>query len=559
MDSENRYFKNWIVIGIIFLCILAGYFSLPKYRHFKEHRSAAEAQAFFDKGDYPNALLCVRRTLIVNSNNVTACRIMAKLADVAHSPAALDWCQRLVKLSPDFDNQLLLASFGLRYQEPPYPLTTQTLNELSSQAADMPAYHILLAELDLSLHQANAAEKELQRACKLDPTNQIDQLNLAVIELGSPNKTTASNARVQLEKFRTDPNLGPAALRPLLTDRLLHNDTPAALTYSTQLLASAQANLNDRLMQLTILKQLQDPKLASQLNLLQLETVTNALAVDALSGWMQANGYLQEAINWLTHLSPSVQSQPPVRLALVDCYIDSENWRALRDLTVNDDWGDADYLRLAFLSHSWSKLNESVMADADWNSAVIRADDQLGALNALLQLANHWDMEPERENLLWQILRKFPDAGWAQHDLEAIYFTSGNTRALYDLYSERLPVSPQNAELKNNLAFTALLLKTNLLQAFQWAADAYTRTTNDAPVISTYAYALHLQGRDQDGLVALQKLDETVLEQPSMALYYGVLLSATGKTNAAVPYLQIAKTKGTFLPEEKQLLGETMQ
>ena len=79
----------------------------------------------------------------------------------------------------------------------------------------------------------------------------------------------------------------------------------------------------------------------------------------------------------------------------------------------------------------------------------------------------------------------------------------------------------------------------------------------NADVVSTYAYALHLQGRDREGLAALQKLKPSQLEKPSVALYYGVLLSATGKAGEAAPYLEIARTKGQLLPEEKRLLAET--
>jgi tetratricopeptide (TPR) repeat protein len=241
----------------------------------------------------------------------------------------------------------------------------------------------------------------------------------------------------------------------------------------------------------------------------------------------------------------------------VDCYLADDNWQALRDLTSKGSWEEMEFLRLAFLSRAWSKLGEPVMADGDWNSAVSLAGDRLGALNALLQLTGRWEMAREQEDLLWRILRRFPDAGWAQYDLELLYFASGNTRGLYQLYSERLAVLPQNVELKNDLASTAMLLKTNLNSACQWAAEVYAQKTNDPVIVSTYAYALHLQGRNNDGLTVLERLNRAELKQPSVALYYGVLLSDAGESTEAMPYLQIAQAKGRLLPEEKQLLAET--
>jgi hypothetical protein len=53
----------------------------------------------------------------------------------------------------------------------------------------------------------------------------------------------------------------------------------------------------------------------------------------------------------------------------------------------------------------------------------------------------------------------------------------------------------------------------------------------------------------------LEKLKPELLEQPSVALYFGVLLSALHETNRAAPFLAIAQAKGQLLPEEIKLLA----
>jgi predicted Zn-dependent protease len=558
MDEENRHLKIWIAAGVAVVLVLAVFPGRRVYRHFKENHDAAQAREFFAKGDYRNAFLSARQALLVNSNNVPACRVMVGLEDSAHSPAALDWCRRLAQLSPTITNKLLLASVGLRYQNPPYPLTTQVLGDLSASAANIPDFHILSAELDLSLHRAAEAESQFEAACRLEPTNRLFQLNLAVIRLSLTNAATAADARAKLKEFCSDPNLAPAALRSLVTDRLLHNDPAGALEYSTQLLAIPQAALNDRLQNLDILKRLQSPGFAAQLNALQHDSATNAVRVAQVASWMEANGFLPQTIRWLTNLPPAIQNQTPVRLAVVDCDLASTNWPALRKFTADGDWGDADFLRLAFLSRSWAELGSPLMASGDWSSAVSAAGGRLGALNALLGLANRWGMKNEQVDLLQRIVKKFPDEAWALRDLEQIYYTSGNTRALYQICAQRLPFSPKNLELKNNLAATALLLKTNLTKAFQWAAEVYAGQTNNPSFVTTYAYALHLQGRTRDGLAAMEKLSSESLKKPSTALYYGVLLSALGEHAQAAPYLALARKDSQLLPEEKQLLARAL-
>jgi len=99
-----------------------------------------------------------------------------------------------------------------------------------------------------------------------------------------------------------------------------------------------------------------------------------------------------------------------------------------------------------------------------------------------------------------------------------------------------------------------LLLKDNLPRACQLANGAFVQRPEDPVVVSTYAYSLHLQGRTQDGVAALEKLKPESLAEPSVALYYGVLLSALHETNQAAPFLAIARTKGQLLPEEIKLL-----
>lgn len=136
MNNPESHFKSWTVAGVIVLAMAAAiFFARPAYRHFKEKHSLARAEAFFKQGDYRSAALSARQTLLVNSNNVAACHIMADISDIIHSPAALDWRTRIVDIDPSVENKLLLAEAGLVCQNPPYPLTAQMLGAVSRRPA----------------------------------------------------------------------------------------------------------------------------------------------------------------------------------------------------------------------------------------------------------------------------------------------------------------------------------------------------------------------------------------------------------------------------------------
>ena len=534
----------------------AAWFGRPAYQHYKERRSQAQAQAFLAKGDFRSAVLSARQALLLNPTNVPACRIMAAAAELSHSPAVLDWQRRMVQTEPTIENKLLLASSSLRYQGFPFPLATQILDELTPAATNLASYQVVAASLALSLRRLDEAENHFETAAKLDPTNQLYELNLAILRLGSTNATKLVPSRAVLENLRADANLGPPALRALVVDRIMHKDAAGAENYSTQLVASAQATVADRLQHLGILRQLKSADFSVRLQAVQQSAVTNALAVAEVAAWMQANNLLAEDLRWLTNLPAGLQSQPPVRLSLANGYLQSADWTTLRDFASKGNWEEMEFLRLALVARAWSQLDMKAMADSNWAAAVNAAGSRFGALTTLLGLTEQWKLPREREALLQRMIEKFPRERWAQHALEELYLADGSTAKLQRLYTTLFAAFPQDPGLKNNLAATSLLLKTNLPQACKWAAEVYSGKTNDLFVASTYAFALHLQGRPADGLAVLRKLDDRLLHQPDAALYYAVLLAATGATNEAAPYVKIARTKTQWLPEEKRLLAK---
>lgn len=559
MADERKHLKIWVgaIAAALIVVSVTGWFGRSFYRSYKERRSLAHAQNFFAKGDYPSALLSTRQVLVLDVTNVPALRIMADLADISRSPLALDYRQRIAELAPTVENKLLLASAGLHYQSPPFPLTAQILDEVSGSAQNLVTFQIVAAELDLRLHHFAGAETHLAAAARLQPTNQLFELNLAVVRLSFTNEATVEMARNTLKQFQSSPNLGAVALRSLIADRLAHKDVPAAADYSVRLQTNTQVTLNDRVQHLGILKQLQSPQLAAQLNLLQQQSATNALAVAEVAAWMAANDQLPDAIKWVTSLPTAVQKQSPVRLALGNSYLAAGDWRALRDFAARGKWDELEFLRLAFLAHAWRELGEPLVADSNWHTAVNEAGSRLGALTALLGLTERWQMKTQREDLLEHILQKFPRERWAQQLLGQAYYAAGNTAGLRQLYAALAAASPEDLISKNNLAATSLLLKTNLAAADKWAAEDYAQKPADPAIASTYAYALYLQGRTAEGVAALEKLDAAALKQPSIALYYGVLLSASGRNDEAARFLDIVDGNSqSLLPEEKRLLSE---
>jgi hypothetical protein len=223
-------------------------------------------------------------------------------------------------------------------------------------------------------------------------------------------------------------------------------------------------------------------------------------------------------------------------------------------------WDELEFLRNAFLSRAEAELNQTRSADARWRMAGREAEERLGLgpLLSLLAMASSWGKQQAREDLLWQIAQRFPKERWALLDLEQTYQAAGNTLGLNKVYSMRFRYNPKDFTAQNNFAATSLLLRLNLSQAHELAKQAFVQHSGDSDLASTYAYSLHLRGRTKEGLASLEKLKPETLEKPSVALYYGLLLSETGQTNKAGKYLSIAQSS-TLLPEEKVLLTDALK
>ena len=552
--------KSVVVIGVILIGSLLGFqfFGRPAYKRHKESRSIEQAKSFMARRDYRNASLSARQTLQVNPNNLEAYRIMADLAEMSRSPHLLDYRRRIADLAPTTENKILLASTALRAQGAPYLLTAQILEEIGDSAKAVAAYHVVAAELALKLNKVSEAAAQFEQASRLEPANELHQLNVAVLRLPSTNASVASAAWATLEGLRSSTNIGALAHRWLVTESLRRDDLAAALRFSKQLMDHPHRVLDDRLQHLAILQKAKNPEFDAYLSAVRGDASTNAADIRAISAWMIGHGLVDGAMTWLSQEPASVRAEQPVRLAFVEGYLAKKDWGGLEAFLGDQKWGDLEFLRFAFLSRAAWEQKQDLAADARWRTAVREAGDRLGPMTTLLGMADRWGRAKAKEDLLWQIAQRFPRERWALRELGRFYLATGNTRGLNKTYSAMANYDAKDFVSRNNLAATSLLLKINLPNAHELANELYAKHPEEAIITSTYAYSLHLQGRTREGLAALEKLKAESIELPQIALYYGVLLSAIGETNKARKYLERAQG-ADVLPEEKALLAAAVK
>jgi predicted Zn-dependent protease len=456
-------------------------------------------------------------------------------------------------LSPKVESRLDCAATALRVERPPYPLASEILGDLAPIASNRVAFCNLAADLAIKLQKRGEAEAWILAARRLQPSNELHRLNLAVLRLDSTNATLSAEARVTLQQLAANTNFFPNALRCLVSDSLARREFSNACHFSKILLSQRQAAFGDQLRHVEILHAAAAPEFGPYLEALERQAATNAAEACELSTLLIRQGRAAGALEWLDQCPKETQERQPGLLARVECLLALGNWDRVETLLKERPWADFEPMRLAFLSQAAFELGDATAAETRWRTALGQAHRRLGSLMWLAAKAEGWCREPARVDALWEIVHQFPSERWALRELARGYLASGNTRGLHQVYAKLSALDPAEPTSKNNFATTAFLLKTNLARAHEATRDLYSAHPDDPVFVSTYAYSLHLQDRTREGLALLEHLPAEALTRPSIALYYAALLAADGQLAKAREYFAHSRS-AALLPEERALL-----
>ena len=543
--------KKILVLAALLVVVALGiWLGLPAYRASKEKKFAAQAMEALVKGENRQALLNAQQVMVLNSNNVTACRVLAELSDLARSPNALVWRRRVAEIEPTRSNKLMFASAALRYEQPPFPLAVQTLAELGDGSNDV-AFQLVSAQLALKQNRIADGEKHLQQAIRLEPANESHRINLGVIRLESRDAAVSAVARAELEQ-RTG---NAQALRALLVHHTSRRRFAEAEQYSAALLKLTNSVWSDKLEHLTVLRGAQSPQFDSFLATLQRSAATNVFAAAELVTRLTELGAATNAIDWVKSLPVATQKEPPLPVVVARAYFSLARWRDLEEQLNAGVWPERDFVRKALLTYAVRKQGGTDAAAAHWRDAVKLAGERPELLGALAQMANGWGWTNETESTLWRAAKDFPKERWPLESLQNGFLRQRHTRGVLEVNALMLERQPTNIVAQNNWASLALLLNTNVVRAHELARQVYERGTNNFAFVSTYAWSLHVQGKSAEALKLMDTLQPAELNDPSVAGYYGAILVAAGQKEKARTYLD-RTTGAQLLPEEMQMVAD---
>ena len=114
---------------------------------------------------------------------------------------------------------------------------------------------------------------------------------------------------------------------------------------------------------------------------------------------------------------------------------------------------------------------------------------------------------------------------------------------------------PENVAFRNSLIRLSLLTGQEADDPHRLADSLLGENPGHPEVAATGALSLLLRHKSKEALALLSALKTEQLQDPLIAFYYGLVLTANGQPEKAREYLRAARAK-PLLPEEESLLAK---
>jgi hypothetical protein len=554
--------------GLIILAVIAG-FALgllaltigPKLVNtWRESRWLRQAEANLKQGNFNGANDAAQQALQINHDSLPAYQILAEATEKQNRAETVVWRAEIARLRPrDIDSQLNLASAALRFGQ--LDAARKALESVPKENRESAPYHVVAGWLARAQGDEAGQERHFAAALAKEPRNETYQYNLAAVRIKSPDPQKNAQARATFEHLVKSAPFRAGSLRALLNDAIQHSNVEAADRFAQELQLSPQATFSDDLLCLDFYKKLDQKKLATLLEKVKPLAARQFDDLAALMEWMNGNGMSAEVLRWMEKLPPEKTANPPPAIEVAAAFTAQKNWPRLRRWTKGGNWGDSEYLRLAYQAFARQQSREGG-ADAEsaslWHDAERACEEYPEREIRLARLASKWNLPNQAEQLWLRVAHNPLSRREALDALFEIYRASNDLPNLYLTAMRLHETSPEEPLIAAEYARLSIILDRNTSEGQRVAKEAFDQAPTEPPCAVAQALSLNSQGRTPDGIAVLQKLAPEKLHDARVALYFAVLLLDDGKADAAHEFIDAANS-GFVFPEEKKLLQDALQ
>jgi hypothetical protein len=522
----------------------------------KESRWLRQAETALKQGNFNAADAAAKQALQINHDSLSACEILAEATEKQNRAETVVWRAEIARLRPrDTASQLNLASAALRFGQ--LDAARKALESVPKENRESASYHVVAGWLARAQGDEASQERHFAAALEKEPDNETYQYNLAAVRIKLPDLQKQAQARSTLERLAKSAPFRVGSLRALLNDAIQRSNLEDADRFAQELQLSPQVTFSDELLCLDFYKKLDQKKLAALLEKVKPLAAREPDDLAALMGWMNANGKSADVLRWMEKLPAQKTAGPPAAIEVADALSTKKDWARLRRWTKGGDWGESEYLRLAYQAYARQQSRQEG-SESLWHDAERACEENPEREIRLARLASKWNLPAQAEQLWLRVAHDPLSRREALDSLFAIYRANNDLPNLYLTAMRLHETSPDEPLIAAEYARLSLLLDRNREEGRRVAKEAFDQSPTEPPCAVAEALFLNSEGRTADGIAILQKLPPEKLHDPRVALYLAVLLLNDGKPDAAREFIDEANS-GFVFPEEKKLLEEAVQ
>jgi Flp pilus assembly protein TadD len=524
--------SRWVFIGagaaiaISLVCIL----SVRGSRAWRGEKELRAAQVYLQQGDNGNALLSLRRAVLLRPDNLEARRALASLLEETASSEALIHRRKLMELEPQLlEPKLAYVRTALRLGH--LQQASKTLKSIKGSQRKAPEFMELQAELQLKRGRHDVALEIYRELIELRPDDERTRVKLTALELRSGSERDQQIARAALESRITDDEFGLLALRALAGDALQRSDFAAALTWSKMACEMPLSEVSDRLLHLEALFGSKSPSFESWLADLERIALENTpFALDVAKWKMNVLG-AKAASQWLERLPPSTREDPAVCVTLADCYSALQRWEDLESLVGRAAWREREPFRLGLLARAQAGLGNVRKAERTWQLALQEAATYPAQLPSLLAMART-DNRDVRQ-VLWMIAEREPENLAARQELYQGYWQERNADGMLRMMELVLKEQPNDRAAKYNVAALLLVTGRGIDRGALLARELYEDDPVSVGNAVIHGFSVHLKGDSRKAAALLDGRDDLHKLGNDGAAYYSLILAGCERDDDA--------------------------
>jgi len=516
------------------------------------------ARGWMQAGRLDNAGPALRLALDRAASDPEAWSLASEYASrLGNLPQALEYARRASALAP--------ASTPLATELAARALIAGELEEASrtlaalpaSERADNPRVHRIAGDLARRQGRLDEACGHFTDAIRLEGHIPQNEIPLAEVWLLSTDANLRQQGLDILIRWATHPEVGPLALRALLTDALRVNDRERLARWAPVLRGHPRCTLGDIPIVLRSLSLANPAEFEATVANFAKHYSSDPASAAQLIGWLNEIGRHDSALVFAARLRSEFRRQPPVSVVLSESFRATRDWTALQSLAGLGEWTkDTEFLRQAFLLQASLSLGQTKHSEEARQSllSLARLNPSHGLFAA--DTLYVWGLHEEATALLWIVADDRSLGEQALGTLVRHFQSIGDAEGQYQVFRRLRSLRPQDSDIANNFAFFALLLGKEENLAARLARENHERQPDSPAYLATQAFALISQGMTSEAARLLAEVPDAA-QDDAFRFAKGVLLARTGNKDQARRLLATLPRQGMSRQEISFISGLT--